>query len=38
LEERQPSSRWLYLAAILDLGSRRIIGWSLEDNLGTLRS
>jgi len=26
---------WLYLAAILDLGSRRIVGWSLEDNLGT---
>jgi putative transposase len=25
---------WLYLAAILDLGSRRIVGWSLEDNLG----
>ena len=26
---------WLYLAAILDLSSRRIVGWSLEDNLGT---
>lgn len=26
---------WLYLAAILDLGSRRIVGWSLDDNLGT---
>jgi transposase InsO family protein len=26
---------WLYLAAILDLSSRRIVGWSLEENLGT---
>ncbi len=26
---------WLYLAAILDLGSRRIVGLSLEENLGT---
>lgn len=26
---------WLYLAAILDLGSRRIIGWSLGEDLGT---
>jgi putative transposase len=27
----------LDLAAILDLGSRRIVGWSLADNLGTQR-
>jgi putative transposase len=26
---------WLYLAAILDLGSRRIVGWAMEDNLDT---
>jgi putative transposase len=26
---------WLYLAAILDLSSRRIVGWSVEENLGT---
>jgi putative transposase len=26
---------WLYLAAILDLGSRRVVGWSVEENLGT---
>jgi len=26
---------WLYLAAILDLGSRRIVGWALGDHLGT---
>jgi len=26
---------WLYLAAILDLGSRRIVGWSLGEELGT---
>jgi putative transposase len=26
---------WLYLAAILDLGSRRIVGWSLGEDLGT---
>lgn len=24
---------WLYLAAILDLGSRRIVGWSLSDRM-----
>ena len=32
------TSNWkivLYLAAILDLGSRRVVGWSLSDNLGT---
>jgi putative transposase len=26
---------WLYLAAILDLRSRRIVGWSVEETLGT---
>jgi putative transposase len=26
---------WLYLAAILDLCSRRIVGWSLGEDLGT---
>jgi transposase InsO family protein len=26
---------WLYLAAILDLSSRRIVGWSVEETLGT---
>ena len=26
---------WLYLAAILDLGSRRVVGWSLGGDLGT---
>jgi putative transposase len=31
----QTQEGWLYLGAILDLGSRRIVGWSLADNLGT---
>jgi putative transposase len=26
---------WLYLAAILDLASRRIVGWAMDDNLAT---
>lgn len=26
---------WLYLAAILDLGSRRVVGWAMEENLAT---
>lgn len=26
---------WLYLAAILDLGSRRIVGWSLSDRMSS---
>lgn len=26
---------WLYLAAILDLGSRRIVGWSVGEDFGT---
>jgi putative transposase len=25
---------WLYLAAVLDLGSRRIVGWSLSQRMG----
>lgn len=24
---------WLYLAAVVDLGSRRVVGWSMRDNL-----
>ncbi|HEY1048987.1 MAG TPA: IS3 family transposase, partial [Prosthecobacter sp.] len=27
------SSRWLYLAVVIDLGSRRIIGWSLDTHM-----
>ncbi len=26
---------WLYLAVILDLFSRRVIGWSMDDNMRT---
>lgn len=29
-----PTSKgWLYLAVVIDLGSRRILGWSLQDHL-----
>ncbi|MEN3940185.1 IS3 family transposase, partial [Prosthecobacter sp. SYSU 5D2] len=27
------ASRWLYLAVVIDLGSRRIIGWSLDTHM-----
>lgn len=27
------STGWLYLAIVIDLGSRRILGWSLQDHL-----
>lgn len=27
------ASRWLYLAVVLDLGSRRVIGWSLDTHM-----
>ena len=27
------STRWLYLAIVIDLGSRRIVGWSLADHM-----
>lgn len=27
------SSRWLYLAVVIDLGSRRVIGWSLDTHM-----
>ena len=27
------TSRWLYLAVVIDLGSRRIIGWSLDTHM-----
>jgi putative transposase len=26
---------WLYLAAIMDLGSRRIVGWSMSEHIDT---
>jgi transposase InsO family protein len=26
---------WLYLASVLDLGSRRLIGWTMEDSMPT---
>jgi len=26
---------WLYLAAIIDVGIRRIVGWSMQDNMRT---
>ena len=26
---------WLYLASVLDLGRRRLIGWSMEDQMPT---
>ena len=26
---------WLYLASVLDLGSRRLLGWSMDDNMET---
>ena len=26
---------WLYLATVIDLGSRRVIGYSLADNMRT---
>ena len=31
----QTSEGWLYLSAIIDLFSRRVIGWAMEDNLRT---
>lgn len=27
------ASRWLYLAVVIDLGSRRILGWSLAEHM-----
>jgi putative transposase len=27
------ASRWLYLAVVIDLGSRRVIGWSLDTHM-----
>lgn len=26
---------WLYLSSVLDLGSRRLIGWQMDDNMAT---
>jgi transposase InsO family protein len=26
---------WLYLSSVLDLGSRRLLGWSMDDNMAT---
>ncbi|MGH9030081.1 MAG: IS3 family transposase [Acidimicrobiales bacterium] len=26
---------WLYLSSVLDLGSRRLIGWQMDDNMST---
>jgi transposase InsO family protein len=26
---------WLYLSSVLDLGSRRLIGWKMDDNMAT---
>jgi transposase InsO family protein len=26
---------WLFLSSVLDLGSRRLIGWSMDDNMAT---
>lgn len=31
----QTDEGWLYLAALLDAASRRVIGWSCKDHLGT---
>ena len=29
------SEGWLYLSSVLDLGSRRLVGWSMDDNMAT---
>lgn len=29
------SEGWLYLSSVLDLGSRRLLGWSIDDNMAT---
>jgi transposase InsO family protein len=26
---------WLYLSSVLDFGSRRLIGWKMDDNMAT---
>jgi transposase InsO family protein len=31
----QAEEGWLYLSSVLDLGSRRLLGWKMDDNMAT---